>query len=96
MEQGVVKIKKLQPPSTLAVLMEMQSLGTLLSDVLSSFVKYMIYKKDSSIAIPVIQKSAIEKPTSNPWETLPNVTGQDNIRPSETEIVEPKSPSVST
>ena len=66
MEQGVVKIKKLQPPSTLAVLMEMQSLGTLLSDVLSSFVKYMIYKKDSSIAILVIQKSTIEKPTSNP------------------------------
>ena len=72
--------------------MEMQSSGTL-SDVLSGFVKHLIDKEDSSVAIPVIQKSAIEKPNSNPCEILPNVAGQDNIQPSQTEIVESKSPS---
>ena len=49
-EQGVVKIKELQPPSTIDVLMEMQSSGTL-SNVLSDFVKYLIGKEDSSVAI---------------------------------------------
>ena len=94
-EHGVVKIKELQAPSTIDVLMEMQSSGTL-SDVLSGFVKHLIDKEDSSVAIPVIQKSAIEKPTSNPCEILPNVASQDTIRPSQAEIVEPKSPSKST
>ena len=64
-EQGVVKIKELQPPSTIDVLMEMQSSGTL-SNVLSDFVKYLIDKEDSSVATSIIQKSAIEKPTNNP------------------------------
>jgi len=94
-EHGVVKIKELQTPSTIDVLMEMQSSGTL-SDILSGFVKHLIDKKDSSVAIPVIQKSAIEKPTSNPCEILPNVASQDTIRPSQAEIVEPKSPNKST
>jgi len=94
-EHGVVKIKELQAPSTIDVLMEMQSSGTL-SDILSGFVKHLIDKEDSSIAIPVIQKSAIEKPTSNPCEILPNVASQDTIRPSQAEIVEPKSPNKST
>ena len=75
--------------------MEMQSSGTL-SDILSGFVKHLIDKKDSSVAIPVIQKSAIEKPTSNPCEILHNVASQDTIRPSQAEIVEPNFPSKST
>ena len=94
-EQGVVKIKELQAPSTIDVLMEMQSSGTL-SDVLSGFVKHLIDKEDSSVAIPIIQKSAIEKPTSNSCETLSNVASQDTIRPSQAEIVKPNSPSKST
>ena len=53
-EQRVVKIKELQPPSKIDVLMEMQSSGTL-SDVLSDFVKHLIHKEDSSIPTPVIQ-----------------------------------------
>jgi len=88
-EHGVVKIKELQAPSTIDVLMEMQSSGTL-SDVLSGFVKHLIDKEDSSVAIPVIQKSAIEKPTSNPCEILPNVASQDKIRPSQAEFVDLK------
>ena len=56
----------------------------------------MIDKEDSSIAIPVIQKSAIEKPTSNPCEILHNVASQDTIRPSQAEIVEPNFPNKST
>ena len=94
-EQGVVKIKELQPPSTIDVLMEMQSSGTL-SNVLSDFVNYLVDKEDSSVAIPIIQKSAIEKPTSNSCETLSNVASQDTIRPSQAKIVEPNSPSKST
>ena len=96
-EHGVVKIKELQTPSTIDVLMEMQSSGTL-SNVLSDFVKYLIDKEDSSVATSVIQKSAIEKPTNNPCNDLPtcDVVGQDTIRPSQAEFVKPKSPSKST
>jgi len=96
-EQGVVKIKELQPPSTIDVLMEMQSSGTL-SNVLSDFVKYLIDKEDSSVATSVIQKWAIEKPANNPCNDLPtcDVAGQDTIWPSQVEIVEPNSPSKST
>ena len=89
-EHGVVKIKELQAPSTIDVLMEMQSSGTL-SDVLSGFVKHLIDKEDSSVATSVIQKLAIEKPTNNPCNDLPtcDVAGQDTIRPSQAEIVKP-------
>jgi len=88
-EQRVVKIKELQPPSKIDVLMEMQSSGTL-SDVLSDFVKHLIHKEDSSIPTPVIQESAIEKPTSDPCKILPIVAGQVEIRPSQAEFVDPK------
>jgi len=96
-EQGVIKMKELQPPSTIDVLMEMQFSVTL-SNVLSDFVKYLIDKEDSSVATSVIQKSAIEKPTNNPCNDLPtcDVVGQDTIRLSQAEIVEPKSPDKST
>ena len=77
-EQGVVKIKEWQLPSINDILMEMQSSVTL-SDVLSDFVKNFIDEEDSSIPIHIIQKLAIEKPTSNSCETLPNVAGQDKI-----------------
>ena len=80
-EHGVVKIKELQTPSTIDVLMEMQSSGTL-SNVVSDFVKYLIDKEDSSVATFVIQKSAIEKPTNNPCNDLPtcDVVGQETSR----------------
>lgn len=91
-EQGVMKIKELQPPSKIDVLMEMQSSGTL-SDVLSGFVKHLIDKEDSS---HVIQESAIEKTTSDPCKILPIVAGQDEIRLSQAEFVDPKSPRKST
>ena len=78
-EQGVHKIKELQLPSTIDILMEMQSSSNL-SDVLSDFIKNIIDEEDSSISIPVIQNSAIEKPATNPYKTLPNVTGQDEIK----------------
>jgi len=94
-EQRVVKIKELQPPSKIDVLMEMQSSGTL-SDVLSDFVKHLIHKEDSSIPTPVIQESAIEKPTSDPCKILPIVAGQVEIRPSQAEFVDPKFPKKST
>ena len=94
-EQRVVKIKELQPPSKIDVLMEMQSSGTL-SDVLSDFVKHLIHKEDSSIPTPVIQESAIEKPTSDPCKILPMVAGQVEIRPSQAEFVDPKFPKKST
>jgi len=59
-----------------------------------NFVDDLIDKKKSVDPIPVIQKSAIEKPTNNPCRDLPicDVAGQDTIRPSQAEIVEPNSP----
>ena len=77
-EQGVVKIKELQTPSIIDILMEMQSSGTL-SDALSNYVEYLIDKENSAIPISVIQKSAIEKPTNNPCISLPDVANQDTI-----------------
>ena len=58
-----------------------------------NFVDDLIDKKKSVDPIPVIQKSAIEKPTNNPCRDLPicDVAGQDTIRPSQAEIVEPNS-----
>ena len=63
-----------------------------------NFVDDLIDKKRSVDPIPVIQKSAIEKPTNNPCRDLPicDVAGQDTIRPSQAEIVEPKSPNKCT
>ena len=47
--------------------------------------------------IPVIGKSDVEKLTNNPFKDLPtcDVAGQDEIRPSQAEIVNPIFPSVS-
>ena len=87
--QDVVKIKEWELPSTIDILMEMQSLKTL-SDVLSSIVKNLIDEEDSLISVPAIQMSVI-----NPCKTMPNVAGQDEIRPFQAEIVDPKCPSVS-
>ena len=77
------------------LLKEVQSSDTL-SDALSDFVQYLIDQEASSILVPVIQESVIEKPTNNPCKNLPDVAGQDTIRPSQAEIVEPKSPNKST
>ena len=62
---------------------------------LLNFVDAMIDKKKSVDLIPVIQKSAIEKPANNPCKDLPicDVTGQDTIPPSQAKIVEPNYPS---
>src|SRR6185295_11208328 len=67
-----------------------------LSDALSDFVQYLIDQDASSILVPVIQESVIEKPTNNPCKNLPDVASQDTIRPSQAEIIEPKSPNKST
>ena len=90
-EQGVKKINECQIPSTIEILMEMRSSGTL-SNVISSVVKDLIDQIDSSIQAPVAQKSVIEKPTNNPCKSLHDVAGQAVIRPSEAEFVDKKSP----
>ena len=89
-----MKIKEWQIPSAIDILMEMQSLKTL-SDVLSSIVKNLIDEEDSLISVPAIQMSVIEKPANNSCKIVPNVAGQDEIRPFQAEIVDPKCPSVS-
>ena len=94
-EQGVKKINECQIPSTIEILMEMRSSGTL-SNVISSVVKDLIDQIDSSIQAPVAQKSVIEKPTNNPCKRLPDVAGQAVIRPSQAEFVDQKSPSKCT
>ena len=65
---------------------------------LLSFVDELINKKKSVDSISVIQKSAIEKPTNNPCNDLPtcDVVGQDTIRLSQVEFVNPRSPGKST
>jgi len=77
------------------LLKEVQSLDTL-PDALSDLIQYLINQEDSSIPVPVIQKLAIEKSANNPCKSLSDVVGQDTIRPSQAEIVEPKSPGKST
>ena len=94
-EQGVKKINECQIPSTIEILMEMLSSGTL-SNVISSVVKDLIDQIDSSIQAPVAQKSVIEKPINNPCKSLPDVAGQAIIQPSQAEFVDQKSPSKCT
>ena len=89
-----MKINEWQIPSTIDILMEMQSLKTL-SDVLSSIVKNLIDEEDSLISVPAIQMSVIEKPAINPCKTVPNVAGQDEIWPFQVVIIDTKSPSKS-
>lgn len=96
--QGVIKIKEWQPPSTTAILKEIQSSGTI-STRLSAYVKFLITQEDKVDSIPVDQELAIEKPTNviiDPCN-LPNydVVGQETNRPSLAEIIDPKSPSMS-
>ena len=92
-EQGVIKIKEWKPPSTIDLLKEVQSSDTL-SDALSELVQHLIDQEASSILVPVIQESVIEKLTNNPCKDLPicDVACHNTIRPSQAEIVEPKSP----
>ena len=94
-EQEIKVIKEWQIPSTIEILMEMRSSGTL-SIVVSGIIKDLIDQENSSIQAPVVQKSVIEKPANNLCKSLPNVAGQDTIRSSQAEIVKPKSPSKST
>ena len=64
------------------------------------YIKYLLGKPklidivDKINPISVIQKAAIEKPTNNPCKDLPicDVVGQDTVRPSQAEIIEPNSP----
>ena len=49
-----------------------------------------INRNKSVDPIPIIQKSVIEKLANNPCKSLPNVAGQETIRPSQAEIIEPK------
>jgi hypothetical protein len=94
-EQGMVKIKEWQPPSTIAILKETESSGTKfthLSYFVSNYLKSLMYKEDSVDSIPVVQKSVIEKPTNNPCKSLLDVAGKDALRPSQAEFVDKKSP----
>jgi len=91
-EEGVIKIKEWTPPSTIDLLKEVQSSGTL-SDALSELVQYLIDQEDSSVLVPAIQKSAIEEPANNPCKSVPDVADQDAIRESQAEFVKPNSPS---
>jgi hypothetical protein len=92
-EQGVKVIQEWQIPSTIDILMEMRSSGTL-SNIVSGIIKDFIDQENSSIQALVVQKSIIEKTTNNPCKDLPicDVVSQDTVRPSQPEIVEPNSP----
>ena len=96
-EGGVIKIKKWTPPSTIDLLKEVQSSDTL-SDALSELVQYLIDQEDSSVPVPVVQKSAIEELANNSCKDLPicDVAGQDAIQMFQAEFVDPKSPRKST
>jgi hypothetical protein len=90
--QGVIKIKEWHPPSTLDLLNEMKSSGTL-SDLLSELVNYLIDKEDNADLDSVSVEFII-----SPCKDLPtyDVAGQDTIRPSQAEFVNPKPPRKST
>ena len=81
-EQGVIMVK-------ISVINELRmydlpkhskSIASAISGLLN-FVDELINKKKSVDPIPVIQKSAIEKPANNPCKDLPicDVAGQDTI-----------------
>ena len=88
-------------PSYHDVLREVLS-TSILSNSDRIYINYLLDKPelidivDKVNPIPVVQKSVIEKPTNKPCKKLPDVAGQDTIRPSQAEIVEPKSPNKST
>ena len=63
---------------------------------LLSFVDELINKKKSVDPIPVVQKSAMEKPANNLCISLPDVANQDTIHSFQAEFVNPKSSSKST
>ena len=89
------KIKEWTPPSTIDLLKEVQSSGTL-SDALSELIQYLIDQEDSSVPVPAIQNSAIEEPANNSCKSVPDVAGQDAIWTSQAEFVDPKFPRKST
>ena len=72
-----------------------KSIASAISGLLN-FVDDQINRNKSVDQISVVQKSVIEKLANNPCKSLPNVASQDTIRPSQAEIVEPKSPGKST
>ena len=90
-------------PSYHDVLRKVLSTSTL-SNSDRIYIKYLLGKPelidivDKVDPIPVIQKSAIEKPANNPCNDLPtcDVVGQDTIRLSQVEFVNPRSPGKST
>ena len=90
-------------PSYHDVLRKVLSTSTL-SNSDRIYIKYLLGKPelidivDKVDPIPVIQKSAIEKPTNNPCNDLPtcDVVCQETIRLSQAEFVDPKFPGKST
>jgi hypothetical protein len=72
-----------------------KSTAKFITDLLS-FVDELINKKKSVDPIPILEKSVVEKLANNPCKNLPDVAGQDTIRLSQAEIVEPKFPGKST
>ena len=79
-------------PSYHDVLREVLS-TSILSNSDRIYIKYLLDKPelidivDKVNPIPVVQKSVIEKTTNKPCKNLPDVAGQDTIRPSQAEIV---------
>jgi hypothetical protein len=95
-EQGVImmKISVINKLRMYDLPKHSKSTSSFISDLLN-FVDDLINKKKVIDAIPIIQKSAIEKPANNPCKSLPDVAGQDTIQPSQAKIVDLKPPSKS-
>ena len=91
-EQGVIMIKifVINELRMYDLPMHSKSTASFISGLLN-FVDDLIDKKKSVDSIPVTQKSAIEKLANNPCKSLPDVAGQDAIRSSQAEFVDPKS-----
>ena len=99
MEQGVIMVKISVINELMMYDLPKHSKST--ASAISGFLNFVddhINRNKSIDPIPVIQKSVIQKPTNNPCKDLPtcDVACKDTIRPSQAEIVEPKSPSKST
>ena len=85
--QGGIKIKEWQPPSTIDLLKEMKSSGTL-SDLLSELVNYLINKKGNEDLGSVSDASII-----NPCNDVISICvvaheSKDPIRPSQAKIID--------
>ena len=85
--QGVIKIKEPQMPSTIDILKEMKSSGTL-SDLLSELVNYLINKEDNE-DLDSGSDASIINPCNDVISTcVVTHESKDPIRPSQAEIID--------